>query len=576
MTTTSFVRSRPRRSNRRMLDDEAEETSLDDYVRECTSQEDRTRYQSTDSRSQSFQCCFCQKLHSSSIALSDHLMLCGNKTDLCPKCRKFIRRAIFAYHYENECASLEETDAATPRPKNPSANHLTSKSDSSKLREYDQEDDSSLNSSNKCTKILDATSSSDFKRSDLSDIVISKSSHNRPLSSDHKVDQDNPCRNSTETNKKPIRTSQLLNETECIIFYCSCNPGIFLVYLFSAHSTTNAYPTSHDVVYVPCDICSEQIDLRRWSNHSRVCRDKDNRRIATLAEKINREPVTEKISCEHCEALFPVQRLQYHEFNCEKNPLNSYRVAKLRNSRPSSTIVLTNESSKTDGDLTLFSTYLPFQSTSLSVNNHSTYPKNTLGQTNDRERTRTSKHRCTSSHVQINDHRINDIPRLNDNGRSSLTIDRQSRLRQRRSSSNFDSTLINSSAHVSTHNASSGLKTERFPAGTQPSTNILYATKPPERKSESYRATPTILGSTAVDSRVRLTSRNFVDARGSHRLNTNKPIQSCSDSDNTFFESPRSEDYADQPKLNQKSRPQTSNINAQRNPILLQPPMKYK
>jgi hypothetical protein len=38
-------------------------------------------------------------------------MTCGNKTDQCPNCRKYIRRAIFAYHYENNCANLEESDA---------------------------------------------------------------------------------------------------------------------------------------------------------------------------------------------------------------------------------------------------------------------------------------------------------------------------------------------------------------------------------------------------------------------------------------------------------------------------------
>jgi hypothetical protein len=34
-------------------------------------------------------------------------MMCGNKTDECPNCGKFIRRAIFAYHYENNCANLD-------------------------------------------------------------------------------------------------------------------------------------------------------------------------------------------------------------------------------------------------------------------------------------------------------------------------------------------------------------------------------------------------------------------------------------------------------------------------------------
>jgi hypothetical protein len=32
-------------------------------------------------------------------------MMCGNKTDECPNCRKFIRRAIIAYHQENGCAN---------------------------------------------------------------------------------------------------------------------------------------------------------------------------------------------------------------------------------------------------------------------------------------------------------------------------------------------------------------------------------------------------------------------------------------------------------------------------------------
>ncbi|CAF3799437.1 unnamed protein product [Rotaria sordida] len=37
--------------------------------------------------------------------MGDHLMMCGNKTDQCPNCRQFVRRAIFAYHYENNCAN---------------------------------------------------------------------------------------------------------------------------------------------------------------------------------------------------------------------------------------------------------------------------------------------------------------------------------------------------------------------------------------------------------------------------------------------------------------------------------------
>ncbi|CAF1456446.1 unnamed protein product [Adineta steineri] len=57
-------------------------------------------------------CSFCdEKLPSSS--LGEHLMMCGNKTDECPRCKKFIRRAVYAYHYENNCANLDNLDNDT-------------------------------------------------------------------------------------------------------------------------------------------------------------------------------------------------------------------------------------------------------------------------------------------------------------------------------------------------------------------------------------------------------------------------------------------------------------------------------
>ena len=40
-------------------------------------------------------------------------MLCGNKTDECPNCKKYIRRAVFVYHYENNCTNLDESETDT-------------------------------------------------------------------------------------------------------------------------------------------------------------------------------------------------------------------------------------------------------------------------------------------------------------------------------------------------------------------------------------------------------------------------------------------------------------------------------
>ncbi|CAF3935530.1 unnamed protein product [Rotaria sp. Silwood1] len=55
-------------------------------------------------------CSFCNNTFTSTKEMGDHLLLCGNKTDQCPNCKKFIRRAMFAYHYENNCADVDAID----------------------------------------------------------------------------------------------------------------------------------------------------------------------------------------------------------------------------------------------------------------------------------------------------------------------------------------------------------------------------------------------------------------------------------------------------------------------------------
>jgi phage FluMu protein Com len=59
---------------------------------------------------QAISCSFCDELMSSAD-IGEHLMMCGNKTDQCENCGKYIRRAVYLYHVENRCANLDETDA---------------------------------------------------------------------------------------------------------------------------------------------------------------------------------------------------------------------------------------------------------------------------------------------------------------------------------------------------------------------------------------------------------------------------------------------------------------------------------
>ena len=46
--------------------------------------------------------------------MSDHLLLCGNKTEQCPRCQRFVRRAIFVYHCDNRCTDPEDTKSPQP------------------------------------------------------------------------------------------------------------------------------------------------------------------------------------------------------------------------------------------------------------------------------------------------------------------------------------------------------------------------------------------------------------------------------------------------------------------------------
>ncbi len=58
----------------------------------------------------SIPCVFCDERLSSSDAMRDPLNMCGNKTEYCPDCGQYIRRAILSYHLENNCLVLNETD----------------------------------------------------------------------------------------------------------------------------------------------------------------------------------------------------------------------------------------------------------------------------------------------------------------------------------------------------------------------------------------------------------------------------------------------------------------------------------
>ncbi|CAF0965691.1 unnamed protein product [Adineta ricciae] len=63
--------------------------------------------QMTKAENYSTTCPFCEE-PLTSFSKRDHVLICGRKTDECPRCRTFVSRAVFGRHYANDCANLDE------------------------------------------------------------------------------------------------------------------------------------------------------------------------------------------------------------------------------------------------------------------------------------------------------------------------------------------------------------------------------------------------------------------------------------------------------------------------------------
>jgi hypothetical protein len=47
--------------------------------------------------------------------MGDHLFHCGSKTIQCSNCSKYIHRANYAFHVDNQCIDFDEDDIQTER-----------------------------------------------------------------------------------------------------------------------------------------------------------------------------------------------------------------------------------------------------------------------------------------------------------------------------------------------------------------------------------------------------------------------------------------------------------------------------
>ncbi|CAF3940035.1 unnamed protein product [Adineta steineri] len=439
-------------------------------------------------------------------------MLCGNKTDQCPKCHRYIRRGIFAYHYENNCADLDDDiDTPTPRLKNSSVNHPRSNSTRSdgqmmNIKNYDQEDDSGYYNSIYRTKISD-------KQNSLDTVKCIFCNHDFAFI-EYKIHQENCVENPDNTNKKQQQKSFKSNETRI------------------AHSSEVEPGTSNNIIHIPCEICNEQIDIYSWSTHTQDCREREIHRIEARAQVINREPISEKLPCEYCQKLYSVKRLGKHQISCEKNPDNL---------EPVSTVTLLNT--------TPLSTYSSLQPSRVSSDNVSLPLTNDMmNRINNRRHSSVSQDVPLTSNTILDARRNEETMKLRENNKSSLPIAARPPSDERRTSFDKDSQLINSDTNQrKEHHLSRAQSLSR----TVRSGSV-------ERHLTDNKSLPQRTGSSSTHSlrppSVSNNSRNSRGSFGSSATNATKPLVVKKP---ITFHSDFDQDQEHQPKLNQRSRPTT-------------------
>ncbi|CAF3348109.1 unnamed protein product [Rotaria socialis] len=235
-------------------------------------------------------CSFC-KTHLSSLAVyREHLLLCGNKTDQCPKCRKFIRRATFAYHYENNCAIVHELDDS-----------VSTMSTGFDLLPSISNVDDSLTFSSRSNK--DDVKHKQHRATLISNEDNNDTSHMVPCTlcgqnydeTAWKKHQENCLQNSSTSTTSNAEQREYMNNT-------SRNKS------FSTRCYQSNFRES-----VPCQYCNdnELFDTEQLSDHLKMYHQDNHQPI--LQRHIRRQLITSAVPCEYCEVLCPFDDINLHQ-----------------------------------------------------------------------------------------------------------------------------------------------------------------------------------------------------------------------------------------------------------------------
>ncbi|CAF1523258.1 unnamed protein product [Rotaria magnacalcarata] len=247
----------------------------------------------------SVSCMFCNEKSVSTEEMRIHLLACGNKTDRCPNCKKFIRRAVFAYHYENGCANLDEIDNVRDRAAGtyvvPSAQQATSR-----------------------------------------EVNITRMDVELPI-------QPNRESNTNQRSNSGIKTTML-----CEFCDGECEPAQIEVHrkfcLQNPNRTVNRTTTltggssnqhsdrlqrehpSSDAALIPCEYCQKPIEWRLFEDHTKYCdvRAQEQRQQQSRFVHVQQADNNRAIQCKHCNQERGAPSIEFHERVCQKYDSNTY------------------------------------------------------------------------------------------------------------------------------------------------------------------------------------------------------------------------------------------------------------
>ncbi|CAF0748113.1 unnamed protein product [Didymodactylos carnosus] len=293
-------------------------------------------HQRNDCKKRSVECSFC----GAQVTTSDirgHLLSCGNKTELCNRCNRYILRAIFTYHCENNCHNPdEENEEPSPPPPVPARattatthrqNEIDSPIDNRKFEriarptifDSDKENESQMSQSLK-NRINESIQERTFDRTLRSDIFNDNGRPQSSHSSRHHHDRGGRSSEyDTRAMEYPMNNTNFQIDSSGKILGISSNKQ-------QQRNDTRPNDGRNDQEQtITCEFCNQLCAFADYEHHKKYClqnrkiKMNDRKRTYTDQDRNNGATSIEddvQIPCEFCNEPVSLQELMNHTRRC--------------------------------------------------------------------------------------------------------------------------------------------------------------------------------------------------------------------------------------------------------------------